>query len=728
MAGSQNPEATERSPLLSNSSSTQNANSSQSSTDMFGFHYTQANHSNPVSPKHVVTLEEQEAERRIPPITHSTLHSFPPAFSQDSSGYDSSSHNNESNDTFWDFLCHSIETISSTGIIGVLGSICIIVVLLTFIPGVTLIPSIGGGLGILDFPGAVQQALVSNISQIHIEDISNDYISVKVEGSVFFNYSQVESDSAAGTSASIMQMLGGGLLHTISIKESRSQLYVQSGPNYSWDENNNNGHNRNNNNNNNNHNNHNNNGGRRRPEYKKVVVGHVPEIDDISLQDLTPTNFSIVLNFTNFDNPSLISQTIRKFVTKQDIPIKYQTKVSLFKGYFPFGSYPVDIETVIKPSETSKKRNELTKMLQNMKLLNLEINPVERTNTLSDLESKPSALALSAIIGGNFKLPIPIRFQVPRLHWNVGIPGCNYEEDKSDVVKLTEVDTLPINIDPAKQGLNIKLESVVRQVSNDLNRICHASNHSAMDIFLQQYISGEKTNAIIYGSQNQRRESLPWWMSELMPHVKFAFPIPQRNTSDSEDKIVQKISFSNLKLILPPPRSPFDKPNLPRQPPKISAHVAVVIHPPSMLNLTKDIGIDIQKVKGFATLISPETKVRYAEFDIRNWLPCTTTVRPVNPGDADDGPVDTPGDGESDQGKKKGVKKELIDYVVEFELTEIPMKVLDQSTLSSVATQLLMKGQVPVNFDAIVDLELDTPVKTFLLNRIPLEGSTTMTK
>lgn len=68
----------------------------------------------------------------------------------------------------------------------------------------------------------------------------------------------------------------------------------------------------------------------------------------------------------------------------------------------------------------------------------------------------------------------------------------------------------------------------------------------------------------------------------------------------------------------------------------------------------------------------------------------------------------------------------LLDYVVSFDLVQVPMTVVDQKVLSSVATQLLLKGEVPLGFDSVVDLGIESVIGDFTLNKIPVKGSTTM--
>lgn len=78
---------------------------------------------------------------------------------------------------------------------------------------------------------------------------------------------------------------------------------------------------------------------------------------------------------------------------------------------------------------------------------------------------------------------------------------------------------------------------------------------------------------------------------------------------EEEEALIKEITFSNLKITLPPPKSPFDRPGSPEVPPKVSAHIEVILHPPSVLNVTTDLGVTVGQVRGPGKLIDGNTGI-----------------------------------------------------------------------------------------------------------------------
>lgn len=683
----------ERSPLLPKTvqdippaapSSSSSAPSEEEEDTIYGFNYVHNNLSNPISPKHSAE-DNGEIPARIPPLpTRSTLHSFPPAFNQDQPP---APHN------FWDVLCHSIEYLSSAGTLGVVGAVVVLIVFVVTCSG--LIPNApwnggngdgGSGLfgmvqGLEDrFATAIQQAAFANLTKLTVEGFSEGQVSIYAAADLSFNYTNVDD----GTAAFFLRSSGFSL-HSINVAPTTSQIYVKKVTTSDTE-----------------------NDSSEDDPYQLAFVAHAPGIDNLVLREFHHTNLSMNINVTAFDHPNLLTDMVRKLLMGDPIPIRLTTTITLSKWFIPLGSYPVSVDTIINPSDGDKGK--FSHELDKMKLAELEFVPQAPKGGIS------SGLGVVARLLGDFKMPFS--FHIPRINWDVAIPGCHYDEKPQDVITVTEIHNLPIDIDPLRD-LELKVETVIKKLSAKISKVCQGSSHSAIDTFLQHYLAGEETKLIVQGSYDQSFE-LPWWMRQIIPLIKLPVPIPPRLLGNATDeKLVEEIEFTRMKIQLPPPRSPFDRPApnpKPADQPKISGHIAVTLHPPSILNMTRDVGLGVDKVKGIADLISPDSGILFAKLNISDWVPCTTWVK---------APIKDPGNGgdaEDDKEKPSG----LIDYVVEFDLDAVPLTVMDQKTLSSVATKFIMKGEAELIFDAVVDLDLDTPVGAFALNKIPIHGDTVM--
>lgn len=685
------------------------------------------------APRSGVVNEINEINEVDEPDEETALLSFPdPSFEAE---------NAEENHNVWDVLCHSIESLTAAGTVGTVGAVIVLVFLIsTFTQLVPLIMGPGsdkkfghgdnnqtvdiglGGTGFFENIGdsllaAFRQAAVANLTAVDFNGIKDGNIQLRVTAQLAMNYTQIENRRLAW----FIQTLALPV-YSIGIKNMTAILFIKGKePAQRWDQS---------------------------FEsvwgsgdfstansdfFKHALTISIPSVDEIKVRHNDPTFIDIVANVSSFENPSLLSDTIRRLLVGDVVTARVLTEVEPHKGFVSFGRFPIFVETTINPN--SHKGVPLDDLFsKQLKLSALEMTPdvpadptqgkygaidVAATIVLKDaLEMVFAAFNLSSAVLD--KLPISRNLSFPSLFWEVAIPGCHYDENGSDVLRVSGMKTLPFGllqdsaVPEGAGSIRVSAEASVPKLSEGLAVPCLDSNHSALDAFLQQYLSGQKTHIIVKGASAVQNSGLPEWAARMLAKVQVSVPVLGRGgpAQADDEKLVKEVSLSQLKISLPPPKSPFERPGAPDVPPRISAHVEMTLHPPSVLNITQDLGVAVGRVRGPVDLVDAGTGVLFAKFNVSTWVDCITTTRPETEGFA------------RESGEAR--RPPLLDYVVSFDIEQLPMTVVDQKQLTAVATQLVLKGQVPVKFGAVVDLQMNTTVGDFVLNKIPVEGTTVM--
>lgn len=648
----------------------------------------------------------------------------------------------EENHNIWDVLCHSIESLTAAGTVGTVGAVIVLVFLIsTFTQLVPLIMGPGsdrkfghgdnnqtvdiglGGTGFFEnigdsFLAAFRQAAVANLTAVDFNGIKDGNIQLRVAAQLEMNYTQIENRRLAW----FIQTLAFPV-YSIGIKNMTAILFIKGKePAQRWDQSfgsvwgsgeystaDN-------------------------DFFKHALTISIPSVDEIKVRHNDPTFIDIVANVSSFENPALLSDTIRRLLVGDAVTARVLTEVEPHKGFISFGRFPIFVETTINPN--SHKGVPLDDLFsKQLKLSAIEMVPdvpadpaqgkygaidVAATVVLKDaLEMVLAAFNLSSTVLD--KIPINRNLSFPSLFWEVAIPGCHYDENGSDVLSVSGMKTLPFGllqdraVPEGAGSICVSAEASVPKLAEGLAVPCLDSNHSALDAFLQQYLSGQKTHIIVKGASAAQNSGLPDWAARLLSKAQVSVPVLKRcgpGQADDE-KLVKEVSLSQLKIALPPPKSPFERPGSPDVPPRISAHVEMVIHPPSVLNITQDLGVAVGKVRGPVDLVDAGTGILFAKFNVSAWVDCITTTRPETEEFAREaGEPDAP--------------LPLLNYLVSFDIEQLPMTVVDQKQLTAVATQLVLKGQVPITFGAVVDVQMNTTVGDFVLNKIPVEGTTVM--
>lgn len=513
-------------------------------------------------------------------------------------------------------------------------------------------------------------ATTVDIQKVQFKEFTNEGVNLRIKGSININYTLVDNNSYR----SWFLRTAAYPLHSLSLKNTSASLSFKQGGDSDNNDNDDKGlaffQNKK----------------KKKSPYEHAVTALIPGMR-INIRHNEPTEFDIITNLTNFGDSGLLASIVKRIMLEEQIDFQVRTKLYISKGIIPLGTWPFVVLGVVNPSE------ELGVITSQFNLENVRINPVSSGGF--------SGLKISAIASAFYNFSISAQF--PELRWKLFLPGC----EDGEFIHATELSNLPIHLVPFAVN-ELSVFANIKSLPKSLGEQCPGANHSAIDMFAQQYLSGQTAIVKVQGSMHQP-SSVPWWISSLLPLIDVKVPIPGHKT---EEKLIREVDLSNFKMTFPTRKSPFEKP---KGLPKLSAHIQATVVTPQMLNITKDIGLSVDEAKGIAELYSAKGEP-FANVDIPDWLPCVTSTKMVdpNPADANEKDID---DNEPNQ---------ILAYVVEFNLNGVPMNVTDEAVFGEVARQMIVSGSAPISLHALVDTSLSTPVGSFVFSKIPIEGDTVL--
>lgn len=291
--------------------------------------------------------------------------------------------------------------------------------------------------------------------------------------------------------------------------------------------------------------------------------------------------------------------------------------------------------------------------------------------TLGDisLENIKDGVAVSTIASTNYQYPIEA--EIPSLKWDIKIPGC--QNGKRELLVSTGK-TSNIHLEPYSVA-NASISASLSKVPQELLELCGPGEKSPLDTFISNYLGGEENKVIIQGSAGQGE--VPSWMNEILSQFKFEYKLDGKTT---EDDLIKDLRFDDFNLQIPDGRNA-----------KVSAAVKVTVSPPNSIQVDENIPLKVAQARGVADLYSQN--VNFAQVVIDEWVPCTTHV------------VDH-------------------DYIVGFQLKDVPVIVKDRNLFSQVVQSILFKGSAPVRVESLVDAKVSLPIGEFVLSEIPASGDT----
>lgn len=515
----------------------------------------------------------------------------------------------------------------------------------------------------VNWPQEFLNATIVDIQKVEFDQFTDQGVNLRVQGNIRINYSMIDN----GSYRSRFLRIGAYPLHTISLYNTTSALSFKQDGRDSTE-------------------------GKKSP-YEHAVTAHLPPMD-VNIRHNETTEFDLITNLTDFGSPSLLASIVKRVLAEQEIEFKYDTSLPVHKGFIPLGTWPFSILGTVNPSTP-----DLGTITDNFNLDGLEINPVPKGS---------QGVSIAAMISAFYNFSISA--DLPELRWKLFIPGCDTGSSTGDnEIYVADISNMPIHLKPFAVN-ELEVHTHIKTLSSDLNQQCPGSNHSALDQFAQQYLSGSVAHIKIQGSWNQPA-GVPWWIKPILPMIEIKIPIRGQRT---DQKLIRELEMSNFKMTYPPRKTPFEKPS---GLPKLSAHIQATIVPPPMLNMTEALHLSVKQARGIAELFSGKGE-QFAIVYIPEWLPCITTTKMVDR-DEDESALFKPSKEEPPK-----TPSQTLAYVVDFNLNGVPMNVTDESVFSEVARQMIVSGSAPITLHARVDADLSTPLGSFIFSDIPIEGDT----
>lgn len=494
-------------------------------------------------------------------------------------------------------------------------------------------------------------ATTVDITNVDFEEFTDDGFNIRVQGTARINYTEVDHNSYR----SWFLRMGAYPIHTLSLQNSTAIVLFKESEDP--DDNNN----------------------KEKNPYEHGVTAFLPPLT-FSIRHNETTHFDFVANLTDFGSGKLLGSIMRRIMTDEEIDFRIKSALRVHKGVVPLGNWPFEVDGEVNPSTGG-----LGAIANQFNLENVKINPVPKG---------AHGVSVAAMVSAFYNFSIAA--DIPELAWDLYVPGCQ----ESDYVYVAGVSNMPLRLVPHAVN-EVKVQADITKIPANLGVQCPGTNHSVIDQFAQQYISGALTSVKVRGSWHQPA-GVPWWMKPVLPLIEITVPIRGQKIGD---KLIRELELSDFMLTFPSSKNPFEKP---KGLPKLSAKVQAIIVPPAALNLTEDIGILVNQVRGTAELFSSKGE-QFATVDIPDWQPCetTTTMVDVDPDNTADG-------------------QQTLAYVLKFNLDKVPLNVTDEPVFGEIARQMLFSGSAPITLHAAVDANLETPVGSFVFSDIPIEGDTVL--
>ena len=399
---------------------------------------------------------------------------------------------------------------------------------------------------------------------------------------------------------------------------------------------------------------------RKEGEYAQAVHATIPKME-VNIGDGDNTPFDFVTTLSEFGNSFLVGTIIEKLLASEPITFRAVTDLPLSKLGINLGRYAVVVDQTVNNNNNSDGGSDVQIKVGDVIISDDSDDGVEVSTNVNTIY--------------NF----PISADIPGLIWKLKIPGCSSKD--SDMILVSYGQTSSTKIQPMTTS-SLTVTSSIHSVPQELVEQCKVGGKSPLDLFLAGYLSGDRNEVMIEGSEYQPQNT-PSWLTDLMKQVKLKLPIiGKTNGSD----LIRDLEFSDFKL------SFFDK-DWTLTVPQVSTIVRVTVQPPDSVDIDENLPVQVIGARGIADLYSKSQQ--FARVDIPDWVPCTTTRI------------------ESEWGKA---------FLVEFGLDSIPLNVTDDSLFGEVMRQVIFSGSSLVHVKSLVDARLSTSIGKFALDQIPAEG------
>lgn len=275
----------------------------------------------------------------------------------------------------------------------------------------------------------------------------------------------------------------------------------------------------------------------------------------------------------------------------------------------------------------------------------------------------------------------PVEFEVPRLGFDILVPGCLTNDN---FLVLAEATTAEIPIKP-KSNVHVTVSGFARQLPKTLITACPDTQTSPLDRLLRSYVEGRETLVYVRGSSAPSSDT-PEWITDFMRDVVVPVPFPGHEFKD----LIRNFTLANVHFGLP---DPFADQKSPNSKPRISAIVKALIGLPEEIKFP----IDVARVRADSDVFFEGKKL--GDLDLSRWQHANST-RMALPED-------------------HGEEGLLVQSIVK----DAPLEITDDDVFADVV-QALLFGEKPVilGVRAKVDVETETVLGKFVVRGVPAQG------
>lgn len=274
----------------------------------------------------------------------------------------------------------------------------------------------------------------------------------------------------------------------------------------------------------------------------------------------------------------------------------------------------------------------------------------------------------------------PVTFTVPRLGFEILVPGCSPEDA---YILLANATTEEIQVSPNSE-ISVNVKGIIRRLTNTLTTACPKTFISPLDVLLGNYMNGTENTIYVRGAESPSK-SAPDWISDLIKTVTVPLPLPGHNF----DGLIRDFALANVHLGLP---DPLADPDTPEGKPRISATVKALVGLPEEMNFP----IDVHRVRADADVYYHSKKL--GVLDLHDWQRANATR------------IDAHGD------VPAGLQVESI-------VNNAPLNVTDENVFADVIQAMIFGTEnVVLGIKAKVDVETETALGKFIVRKLPAEG------
>lgn len=273
----------------------------------------------------------------------------------------------------------------------------------------------------------------------------------------------------------------------------------------------------------------------------------------------------------------------------------------------------------------------------------------------------------------NATVSIPLTGDIPMINWTFKLSGC------SGLVVVGEGSSDVVNVRKESDETDLSIQSTIGKLAEELKTECGDGLKSPLDNWISRYLNGE--SSVVYIAGRPEDDGIVSRFLESLNDI----PLPVMGKPSTE-KLIDSIELKNVLFQGVTMRDPKHG--------RFTGEVLASLVLPSIIQIQQErLILAATEVRGEINLFSRGQK--FGVITASRWIP-TITV-----------------------GTDTG-------YNVRCFLDRVPFEVVNSGEFGYVSQHLLIEGHVEVQYDAILDFELATPVGSFELKEIYLDGHTTL--